>query len=152
MWKYRWRLTGSQKEKYESCGSGTPRGMAQQFHLPRRIIFMPLNRPECCSRVINKYRIRQNVKMTHKIKYLSSGAHVSNNRISPYISAVAKCVLPLRELCISHSEWRHLLRTVSWRTRSYERKWITHFHDTWIMAVCQECCYLPRGVTTRMCD
>jgi hypothetical protein len=33
-------FTGSRKEKYLSCRSGAPQGMAQQFHLQRRIILV----------------------------------------------------------------------------------------------------------------
>jgi hypothetical protein len=61
-------FTRSQKEKYASCGSGTPRGMARQFHLPRRTIFMChciyLHVEYACSRIIRTKCIHQNMNDT----------------------------------------------------------------------------------------
>jgi len=67
---------------------------------PKNDLHTPLIGPYACSRVIRQSRIRQNV-MTHKVRCLSSGVHVSEHRISPYVTGVAKCVLPERKLYMS---------------------------------------------------
>lgn len=101
MWKYRRRLPLEVKKKSMNHAEVVHREgwlSSSTSHVIFMCHWICLN---ACSRVVNTYRIRQNIKMTHKINYLSSGAYVSNHRISPHISAVAKCVLPLRELCMS---------------------------------------------------
>jgi hypothetical protein len=127
--KYRWRLTGSRKEKYASCGSGAT----------------ARNGPAVLPPTKNDLRVSQtdifvaesSVRTAYVRIYVT---HHIYHPVSPHTVAVAKCVMLTQTVHCSYSEWRHSQGSVSWRARSYERKWITHFTDIWNTAVRQEYC------------
>jgi len=103
--------------------------MAQQFHRPRKMILM------CQAYTQNVLVAESSVRsayirtwMTRRFRvFVIWNARFASSNFPTHFSRSEKRTALTQTEHVSYSEWRHLQRTVSWRKRSYERKWITHF-------------------------